>query len=60
MVVDLIVQLSRNGTGRGVIGYEDSLCPWCDSIRLLSQLNSRLLLVKLSVVRSFSRRYSFS
>ena len=28
---------------------------WCVSIRLLSQLNSRLLLVKLSVLQSFSR-----
>ena len=28
---------------------------WCISIHLLSQLNSRLLLVKLSVLQSFSR-----
>ena len=33
---------------RDVIGYEDS-------IRLSSQLNSRLLLLKLSVVQSLSR-----
>ena len=30
-------------------------CHGCVSIRLLSQLNSLLLLVKLSVVQSFSR-----
>ena len=36
---------------RDVIGYEDSNCCWCVSIRLFSQLSSRLLLVKLSVIR---------
>ena len=40
---------------RDVIGYEDSWCHWCVSIRVLSQLKSPLLLVQLSVVRSFSR-----
>ena len=32
-------------------------CHWCVSIPLLSQLNSRSLLVKLSVAQSFSRSY---
>ena len=32
-------------------------CHLCVSIRLLSQLSSRLLLVKLSVAQSFSRSY---
>ena len=36
---------------RDVIGYEDFNCCWCVSIRLFSQLISRLLLVKLSVIR---------
>ena len=45
----VVCQLSRD-----VIGYEDSKCHWCVSIRLLSQFNSRLL-VKLSDVQSFSR-----
>ena len=40
---------------RDVIGYEDLWCHWCVSIRVLSQLKSPLLLVQLSVVRSFSR-----
>ena len=39
---------------RDVIGYEDSKCHWCDSIGLLSQLNSRLLLVKFSFVQLLS------
>ena len=30
---------------------------WCVSIRMLSQLNSRLFLVKLSVLQSFSGSY---
>ena len=29
--------------GRDVIGYEDSQCHWCVSIRLLSQFNSCVL-----------------
>ena len=41
--------------GRDVIGYKDAKYHWCVSIRLLSQLNSRLLLVKLLVVQSFLR-----
>ena len=45
----VVCQLSR-----GVIGYEDSKCNWYVSIRLLLQLNSRLLLVKLSLLQSFS------
>ena len=51
----VVCQLSRD-----VIGYhEDSQCHWRVLIRLLSQLNSRLLLVKLSVDfvnKSFVRR----
>ena len=60
LVIDLIGQLRRDVTGRlqlscDVVGYEDSDSNnWCVSIRLLSQLNSRLLLVKLSVLQSFS------
>ena len=37
------------------IVYEDLKYHWCVSIHLLSQLYSRLLLVKLSVVQLFSR-----
>ena len=40
----VVCQLSRD-----VKGYEDSKFHWFNSIRPLSQLNSRLLLVKLSV-----------
>ena len=50
MMLLVIGQLNRD-----VIGFEDSQCHWCASIRVLSQLNSRLLLVKFSVVQSFSR-----
>ena len=40
-----------------VIGYEGLVISnWCVSIRLLSQLNSRLLLVKFSVLQSFCTR----
>ena len=61
LVIDLIGQLRRDVFGclsvkpwcywlwRLVIGN------WCVSIRLLSQLNSCLLLVKMSVLQSFSR-----
>ena len=61
LVIDLIGQLRHNVIGhlsvkpwcywlwRLVIGN------WCISIHLLSQLNSRLLLVKLSVLQLFSR-----
>ena len=48
----VLCQLSRD-----VIGYEDLISNWCVSILLLSQLDSRLLLVKLSVLESFSRSY---
>ena len=34
------------------IGHEDLLYHWCVLIRLLSQLESRLLLVRLSVIAS--------
>ena len=38
-------------------GYEDSKCDWCVLIRQLSELNSRLVSAKLSVVQSFSRSW---
>ena len=59
LVVDLIGQLSRDVIGRLSVKpcyrYADSKYHWCVLICLLSQLNSGLLLVKLSVVPSFSR-----
>ena len=46
----VVCQLSRD-----VIGYEDVKCHWCVSIRVSSQFNNRLLLVKLWILQSFSR-----
>ena len=43
-----------------VIGYGNLRCHWCISIHLLSQFNSRLLLVKLSVVQSLDLVVSFA
>ena len=52
LVIDLIGQLCCNVIGRLSV---KRWCHWlCVSICLLSQLNSCLLLVKLSVVQSFS------
>ena len=61
LVIDLIGQLRRYVIGRLSVKpwcYWLSrlvISNWCVSIRLLSQLNSRLLLVKLSVLQSFCR-----
>ena len=40
-MLSVVCQLRRN-----VFGYEVSKCHWCVSIRLLSWLNSRSLLVQ--------------
>ena len=61
LVIDLIVQLRHDVIGRVSVKpwcywlWRLVISNWCVSIRLLSQLNSRLLLVKLSVLQSFSR-----
>ena len=61
LVIDLIGQLRRDVIGRLPVKlwcywlWRLVISNWCVSIRLLSQLNSRLLLVKLSVPQSFSR-----
>ena len=61
LVTDLIGQLRRDVIGRLSVKpwcywlWRFVIGNWCVSIRLLSQLNSRLLLVKLSVLQSFSR-----
>ena len=58
LVIDLIGQLRRDVIGRLSVEpwcywlWRLVISNWCVSIRLLSQLNSRLLLVKLSSSRS--------
>ena len=58
LVIDLIGQLCRDVVGRLSVKpwcywlWRLGISNWCVSIRLLSQLNSRLLLVKLSVLQS--------
>ena len=60
LVIDLIGQLRRDVIGRLSVKpwccwlWRLVISNWCVSIRLLSQLNSRLLLVKLSFLQSFS------
>ena len=60
LVIDLIGQLCRDVIGRLSVKpwcyrlWRLVISDWCVSICLLSQLNSRLLLVKLSVLQSFS------
>ena len=66
LVIDLIGQLRHSVIGRLSVKpwcywlWRLVISNWCISIRLLSQFNSRLLLVKLSVLQSFSRSYSFA
>ena len=61
LVIDLIGQLRRDVIGRLSVKpwcywlWRLVISNWCVSIRLLSRLNSRLLLVKLSLLQSFSR-----
>ena len=61
LVIDLNGQLRSDVIGRLSVKpwcywlWRLVISSWCVSIRLLSQLNSRLLLVKLSVLQSFSR-----
>ena len=61
LVIDLIGQLRRDVIGRLSVKpwcywlWRLVISNWCILIRLLSQLNSHLLLVKLSVLQSFSR-----
>ena len=61
LVIDLIGQLCRDVIGRLSVKpwcywlWRLVISDWCVSIRLLSQLNSCLLLVKLSVLQLFSR-----
>ena len=61
LVIDLIGQLRRDVIGRLSVKpwcywpWSLVIRNWCFSSRLLSQLNSRLLLVKLSVLQSFCR-----
>ena len=61
LVIDLIRQLRRDVIGGLSVKpwchwlWRIVISSWCVSIRLLSQLNSRILLVKLSVLQSFSR-----
>ena len=61
LVIDLIGQLCHDVIGCLSVKpwcywlWRLVISDWCVSIRLLSQLNSRLLLVKLSVLQSFSR-----
>ena len=63
LVIDLIGQLRRDVIGRLSVKpwchwlWRLVTSNWCVSIRLLSQLNSRIFLVKLSVLQSFSRSY---
>ena len=60
-LLGLIGQLRRDVIGRLSVKpwcywlWRLVISNWCVSIRLLSQLKSRLLLVKLSVLQSFSR-----
>ena len=60
LVIDLIGQLCRDVIGRLSVKmwcywlWRLVISDWCVSIRLLSQLNSRLLLVKLLVLQLFS------
>ena len=64
LVIDLIGQLRRDYIGRLSVKpwcywlWRLVISNWCVSIRLLSHLNSRLLLVKLLVKLSFSHRSS--
>ena len=59
LVIDLIGQLRRDVIGRLSVKpwcywpWRLVISNWCVSIRVLSQLNSRLLLVKLSAFHSF-------
>ena len=61
LVIDVIGQLCRDVIGRLSVKpwcywlWRLVISDWCVWIRLLSQLNSRLLLVKLSVLQLFSR-----
>ena len=61
LLIDLIGQLCRDVIGRLSVKpwcywlWRLVISDWCVSIRLLSQLNGRLLLVKLSVLQLFSR-----
>ena len=61
LVIDLIGQLCRDVIGRLSVKpwcywlWRLVISNWCVSIRLLSQLKSPLLFVKLSVLQSFSR-----
>ena len=61
LVIDLIGQLCCDVIGRLSVKpwcywlWKLLISNWCVSIRVLSQLNGRLLLVKLSVLQSFSR-----
>ena len=61
LVIDLIGQLRCDVIGRLSVKpwcywlWRLVISNWCILIRLLSQLNSHLLLVKLSVLQSFSR-----
>ena len=63
LAIDLIGQLRGDVIGRLSVKpwyywpWRLVISNWCVSIRLLSQLNSRLLLVKLSVLQSFSGSY---
>ena len=65
LVIDLIVQLRRDVIGRLWVKpwcywlWRLVISNWCVLIRLLWQLNSRLSLVKLSVLQSFSRSKFF-
>ena len=60
LVIDLTGQLRRDVIGLLSVKpwcyclWRLVISNWCVSIRLLSHLNSRLLLVKLSVLQSFS------
>ena len=61
LVIGLIGQLRCDVIGRLSVNlwcywlWRLVISNWCVSIRLLSQINSHLLLVKLSVLQSFSR-----
>ena len=63
LVIDLIGQLCRDVIGRLSVKpwcywlWRLVISNWCVSIHLLSQLNSHLLLVKLSVLQSFSHSF---
>ena len=62
LVIDLVGQLRRDVIGRLSVKswwywlWRLVISNWCVSIRLLSQLNSRLLLVKLSGLQSNYKR----